>query len=460
MLTKSAIEELKRIVGSERLLTDKEDLICYSYDATYFCASPDAVIIPQTREQVASILKIANEAGIPVIPRGAGTNLAGSSVPIEHGIVLSLNELNKIKEIDADNLTITVEAGVITGDIHKAVEQLGLFYPPDPSSLKISTIGGNVATNAGGPRGVKYGVTRDYVIGMEMVLADGRILKIGGKTIKNVTGYDLTKFFVGSEGTLGVITEITLRLLPLPEQKKTILAIFDSLVAGAKTVSAILAAKIIPTTLELIDQETMILIEKFKPCGMPKDSQAAIIIEIDGDETEVQKQMQKVIQVCYDNGAKEILEAKTAQEADKLWEGRRNAYSCIAMSTPTALVEDATVPRNKIPEMAEAITKIARKYELSIPVIGHAGDGNLHPTICANERDPNIMKKVEQATEEIFQAALKLGGTLSGEHGIGLAKMKFLEWEVGQVGLEVMRNLKLAVDPNNILNPGKIFLQK
>jgi len=460
MLTDANIKELVKIVGPGRVMTDKEDMICYSYDATSFSETPDAVIVPRSTDQVAAILKYANEENIPVITRGTGTNLSGSSIPVNKGIVLSLNDMNKIKEIDIENMTIIVEPGVLTGEIHRAVEEVGLFYPPDPSSAKMSTIGGNAATNAGGPRGVKYGVTRDYVIGMEVVLADGRILRIGGKTIKNVTGYDLIKFFVGSEGTLGIITEVTLRLLPLPEMKKTVLVVFDDLVEGAKTISAILAAKIIPTTLELIDQETMKLIERFRPCGMPKDAAAAIIIEVDGDEFEVQQQMKKVIKVCQNYHVREIIEAKSKEEANKLWEGRRNAYSCIAMSTPTAMVEDATVPRNKIPQMAEAVTRIAGKYNLVIPIVGHAGDGNLHPTICADERDQDMMNRVEKATEEIFQEALKLGGTLSGEHGIGLAKKKYLEWEIGQVGLDVMRSLKAAVDPNNILNPGKIFLQK
>ncbi len=454
------INELYQVIGKENVLTDKEDLICYSYDATSYSHLPEVVVVPSSAEEISLVLKVANKHRMPVVARGGGTNLCGASVPIKGGIVLAMHRLNKIIEIDGDNLVATVEAGVNTEKFQQAVEAKGLFYPPDPQSAKMSTMGGNVAQNAGGPRGFKYGVTRDFVLGMKVVLADGTILDIGGKTIKNVTGYDLTKFFTGSEGTLGVIIAITFRLLPLPEAKKTMLAVFGDLMDGARTISSIVKNKIIPVTLEMMDQETMGLIEKSKPVGLPTDAAAAILIEVDGSEHEVERQMKKIEKVARAEGATDVVVARTEEEAAKLWEGRKAAFGCMALSAVTPITEDATVPRSKLPEMVKFIKDVAKKYSLSIPVLGHTGDGNLHPIICTDENNLEEMERVEKAIDEIFKETLRLGGTLSGEHGIGLAKQKYMELEVGQDGLNLMRQLKKAVDPNNILNPGKIFLQE
>ncbi len=460
MLSDNFLTELRKIVGEDYVLSSPEDLVCYSYDAVTTTHLPDVVVFPASAEEVSAVLKVANGKGIPVVPRGGGTNICGASVPIKGGIVLAMNRMNKILEIDTENLVAVVQPGVVTGEFQRSVEAHGLFFPPDPQALNMSTIGGNVATNAGGPRGFKYGVTRDYVLGMQVVLADGRVMRVGGKTIKNVTGYDLTKLFTGSEGTLGVFTELTLRLIPLPEDKRTLLAIFDALPDGARAVSAIIKAKIIPTTLELMDQEAMQLIEASRPCGLPTDAASAILIEVDGSPVDVPVQIKKVAEVCAGCGAREVRVAATEEEAAQLWASRKAAFAAMARSTPTVMTEDITVPRNLLPVMVEKIKQIARKYQLRIPILGHTGDGNLHPIICTDERNAEEMARVHVAVDEMFREALALGGTLSGEHGIGLEKKKYLEWELGRTGVDVMRDMKRALDPNGILNPGKIFLRE
>ena len=459
MLNNQVINKLRDIVGKDNVFTDKEDLICYSYDATWISHLPDAVVAPINTKEIAAIVKLANEQRIPVVPRGGGTNLSAGSVPIEGGIVMALHRMNRILEIDTENLTATVEPGVITAALHKAVEKEGLFFPPDPSSMFMSTLGGNVAENAGGPRGVKYGITRDYVQGIEAVTPTGGIIRAGGKTIKNVSGYDLMRLFTGSEGTLGIITEITVKLLPLPEAKRTLLAVFDNLDDAAKTVSTIIKNRIIPTSLELMDNNAMKLIEGFKPVGLPLDAAGVILIEVDGSTNEVGRQIEKVEECCKACGAREVKVAQDAEQAAKLWEGRRAAFGVMAKSAPTVITEDATVPRSKVPDIVRAIQQIAAKYRLNIPILGHTGDGNMHPIILTDERNEEEMKRVELAIDEMFRAALDLGGTLSGEHGIGIVKQKYMQWEFGDEGIAFMRAIKKAVDPNNILNPGKMFIR-
>lgn len=457
MLDRNLIYSLQQSVGRENVLTDKEDLICYSYDPTPNNHLPEAVVIPGSIDEIAQVLKLANEAGVPVTPRGGGTNICGASIPVRGGIVIAMHRFDRIIEIDTANLCAVVEAGVITGELQSQVEALGFFFPPDPQSLNMSTLGGNVATNAGGPRGFKYGVTRDYVLGFKMVLPDGRILKVGGKTVKNVTGYDLTKLFVGSEGTLGIFTELIFRLIPLPECKRTILAVFDDLLDAARAVSAVIAAKIIPTTLEYMDREAMRLIEAYVPCGLPIDSAAAILIEVDGSELEVPVQIKQIEEVCRKEGAREVRIARTEEESNQLWTARKAAFSSMAKSAPTLYVEDVTVPRSKIPEMVKAISELAVKYQLKIPILGHTGDGNMHPIILTDERKPEEIQRVKQAIDEMFKFALEMGGTLSGEHGIGLDKVKYMELELGSTGIDVMRKIKQALDPQNIMNPNKVL---
>lgn len=453
------LRRLQEIVGRENVFSEKEDLFCYSYDATTMHHLPDVVVAPATTQEVVQIVKLANETGMPVVPRGGGTNISGGSIPIDGGIVVALHRMNRIKEIDTDNLTATVEPGVITAALHQAVEKIGLFYPPDPQSMFMSTMGGNVAENAGGPRGVKYGVTRDYVLGLEVVTPTGGVVRVGGKTIKNVSGYDLIRLFTGSEGTLGIITEITVRLLPLPEAKRTILALFDSLDDAARAVSTVIKNRIIPTTIELMDQEAMKIIEAFKPVGFPLDAAGAILFEVDGTTVDVNRQIGQVEETCRACGARRVEVAQDEAQAAKLWAGRRAAFGAMANRAPTVITEDATVPRSKVPDIVRCIQQVAAKYRLSIPILGHTGDGNMHPCILTDERNPEEWQRVEAAVDEIFRAAIDMGGTLSGEHGIGLIKQKYMEWEFGAEGLKLMRTIKKAVDPNNILNPGKIFLR-
>lgn len=458
MIPQAVLEKLRQIVGKENVFTEPEDLTCYSYDATHLSALPDAVVTPLTTAEISEIVKLANAERVPVIPRGGGTCLSGGTVPVAGGIILALHRMNKIIEIDTDNLTATAQPGVITATFHQAVEREGLFYPPDPQSMFMSTLGGNVAENAGGPRGVKYGVTKDYVLGLEVVTPSGTILRVGGKTIKNVSGYDLMRLFTGSEGTLGVITEITVRLVPLPEAKRTLLAMFNTLDDAAEAVSSIIKHRIIPTTLELMDHKIMELIESYKPVGFPMDVEGAILIEVDGSEGDVDRQIGKVADICAACRSREVKVAQTLDEANGLWAGRRSAFGALCKNAATVFVEDATVPRSKVPDIVKAIQAAAKKYDLVIPILGHTGDGNMHPNILTDERNEEEMKRVNAAIDEIFEAALAMGGTLSGEHGIGLIKQKYMPWQFGEEGLALMRSIKRAVDPNNILNPGKMFL--
>ena len=450
--------ELRSIVGRDYFLDTPNELYVYSYDATpLYQAMPDAVVIPASVEEVAAIMKVASQHRIPIVSRGSGTNLCGGTVPVEGGIVLNMNRLNAFKEIDQDNLTATFEPGVITADVHKAVEAVGLFYPPDPGSMRISTMGGNVAECAGGMRGLKYGVTKDYIMGLEAVLPNGDILRVGGKNAKDVAGYDVTKLLVGSEGTLAVITEITAKLLPLPDTKQTMVAYYNDLTDAARSVQRIIASKIIPATLEFLDQETMIVVEDFARIGLPLDMKAMLIIEQDGTALQVEHDIARMADICRAEGAAEVRMAQTAEEGASLMAARRSALSALARVKPTTILEDATVPRANLAAMVEQVNLVAKKYDLQICTFGHAGDGNLHPTCLTDERDKEEIHRVEQAFEEIFHAAIKLGGTITGEHGVGMAKAGYLDLKVGPVGMDLMRRIKEAFDPHGIMNPGKIF---
>lgn len=457
MIPKSIAKELIGVVGEDHALTEEVDLACYAYDSTHYTHHPDLVLMPGGTAEVSAILRIANRERIPVVPRGSGTSLSGGTTPIHGGIVLHMVRMNRILRVDAPNRLAEVEPGVITVDFQRRVEQLGLFYPPDPSSLSVSTLGGNVGESAGGPRGVKYGSTKDYVLGLEVVLADGQVLHTGGKAAKNSSGYNLTSLFVGSEGTLGVITRILLKLLTLPEAKQTASAVFDSLDSAADAVAAIIAARIVPTTLELIDNFTVRRIQSFKPAGLPVDAEGILLMEVDGFRDEVAHQVEVVADIARRCGALEVKVARTREENDQLWAARRSAYAALAVARPTAIVEDATVPRNRIPAMVRATQELARKYRLEVTVLAHAGDGNMHPVVLCDWRDREEMERVDRFSDELFHAAIEMGGTLSGEHGIGLAKSKFMRWQHGGGGIETMRRIKRVFDPNTILNPGKML---
>ncbi|MCS7228905.1 MAG: glycolate oxidase subunit GlcD [Candidatus Kryptonium sp.] len=452
------IRRLEEIVGKEKVLTSIENRIAYSYDATPALAGlPDAIVIPETPEHVSQILKLANEEKFIVVPRGSGTGLSGGSVPSSNSIVLLMNRWRKILEIDKENLTALVEPGVITAQLHQEVEKYGLFYPPDPGSMTISTIGGNVAENAGGLRGLKYGVTKNYVLGLEVVLPTGEIINIGGKNVKDVAGYNLKDVLIGSEGTLGVFTKILLKLIPKPQSSRTLLAFFNSIKEAGKTVADIIASHITPATLEFLDNTTIRCVEDYARLGLPTNAGALLLIEVDGHPAQVEEESEKIEKICVKNGATDYKIAKSENEALKLKTARRSAFAALARVKPTTILEDATVPRSFVPEMVEKIQEIANKHQIIIGNFGHAGDGNLHPTALTDERDKEEMKKVEMAFEEIFDYAIKLGGTITGEHGVGLAKKKFLEKQFAEPAIEFMRNIKRVLDPNGILNTGKIF---
>jgi glycolate oxidase len=458
MLSSEVKEKLISIVSEVNFDDSKTERLVYSYDATpNFQSMPDAVVSPRNVEDVSQIVKICNEYKVPIVPRGSGTNLCAGTCPTNGGIVLLFKHMNKIIEIDEENLTITVQPGVITLDMIHAIEDKGLFYPPDPSSMKISTIGGNINENSGGLRGLKYGVTRDYVIGLEAVLPNGDIIRTGGKLAKDVAGYDLTRLFVGSEGTLGVITEAALKLIPMPETRKTMLALYQDLSAAAKSVSKIIANKIIPTTLEFLDQPTLKVVEDFAQIGLPTDVQAVLLIEQDGPPEIVDRDMKKIAEVCKEENAVSIQIAASEEEAEALRTARRAALSAIARLKPTTILEDATVPRSEIANMVKAINEITEKYQLTICTFGHAGDGNLHPTCATDARNHEEMERVEKAFAEIFEKAIDLGGTITGEHGVGVMKAPYLEWKLKKEGIAAMKAIKQAFDPNNIMNPGKVF---
>lgn len=452
------IAALEKIVGPEQVSTTPEDLVSLSYDGTPLQENlPFAAISPQNKNEICSIVRLANDKKFHIVARGSGTGLSGGSVPPPNSIVLQMQHWDKIIEIDTHNLTATVQPGVITQDLHAAVEGAGLFYPPDPGSMKICTIGGNIAENSGGLRGLKYGVTRDYVMGIEAVLPNGSLVSLGNKCVKNVAGINLKDLFVGSEGILGIFTEILLKLIPKPHDQKTMLAYFDSIDDAGETVSAIIAAKIIPCTLEFLDQVTMQCVEDFTKIGLPKDAAALLLIEVDGDPSVTRKEADRIIAICKAQNAREVKFARSQEEAERLKTARRSAFTALARVKPTTILEDATVPRDKVAAMLRKIQEIAREFDLTFGTFGHAGDGNLHPTCLTDARNTQEMKRVEQAFEAIFNAALEMGGTITGEHGIGLAKKSFLAKSELPANLQLMRQIKKTLDPNNIFNPGKIF---
>jgi len=456
-MDEKALWRLRKIVGTQYVLTSAEDLICYGYDAQHVEHRPEAVVRPENADQIAELITFANEAEIPVTPRGAGTGLSGGSVPAKGGFVLDVCRMNRILDIDRENLLATVEPGVVTADLHTAVEAVGLMYPPDPGSMKVSTIGGNVAENAGGLRAIKYGVTKDYVMALEGVSPTGEPFTAGARTMKSVSGYDLCRLMCGSEGTLGVFTKIVLKLIPLPKSRRAVLASFPALEDAAKAVSGIIGAGIMPATLEIMDNVTVRAVEDYKKLGLPVDAGAVLLFEADGAAAQVEEEASEAISVMKEHGASSIQVASDAEERDKLWEGRRASLAALARVRPTTVLEDATVPRSALAEMVRAVNAIAAKYSLMIGTFGHAGDGNLHPTILTDERDADEMARVEKAVEEIFDAALRLGGTVSGEHGIGFSKARFLPLEMGEGAMNMMRAVKSALDPKGILNPGKVF---
>jgi glycolate oxidase len=457
MIPTRLIDEFRSIVGNEWFLDTPEDLATYSYDAFLVEFRPDAVIIPGSTDEVSRIMRVANREKINIIPRGAGTNLTGTSVARKSGIIMAFHRMKKIVEIDPENKCAVVQPAVVNADLQKEVARYGLMYPPDPASMFVSTIGGNVALNAGGPRGVKYGVTRDYLLGLEVVLPSGEVIKTGGKALKNVSGYDLTRLMCGSEGTLGIFTEITVRLVPLPPAKATLQAIFSDLDDAATTVSAIIGSGIVPATLELIDRVVLDVIRDYGGAEFSRGAEALLLIEVDGEEGSVEAQGERIERFCKEKGAIEVQRASSPEEAEKLWQARRSAFGSLASLRPNCIVEDATVPVKRLAEIIRKIVELTDKYRLQIGVLAHAGDGNLHPCIMTDLRDKDEMARIDTALEEMYEAAIAMGGTLSGEHGIGIAKDRFMPMEFSRSSIELMRGIKRVFDPNNILNPGSFL---
>ncbi len=457
-LSSSTLERLQSIVGRKNVLVAKEDLIPYSFDGTAALQQmPGCVVLARSATDVSAVLKLANESRTPVVPRGSGTGLSGGSLPSADCIVLCLVQMDKILQVDQANLTLLVEAGATTVQIAEAAEGVGLFYPPDPGSMKISTIGGNVAENSGGLRGLKYGVTRNYVMGMQVVLPSGEIMELGNKCVKDVAGYSLKDIFIGSEGTLGVITQVLLRLIPKPQAKKTMVATFAQMDQAAETVSAIIAAHIIPCTLEFLDRTTIHCVEDYAKIGLPLDCEALLLIETDGHPAVVADEAAQMEKICRNKGCMQILVAHDEVEATRLAAARRTAFSALARVSPTTILEDATVPRSELARMIRFVEALSKKYRLRIGTFGHMGDGNLHPTFLTDERNEDEMRRVEEAFKEIFSEAIRLGGTITGEHGVGVAKKSFLPRFAGDAQMKVMRQFRQVLDPNGILNPGKVF---
>jgi glycolate oxidase len=437
---------------------EPEDLICYGFDASGLESSPAAVVWPKNTEDVVRAMRYAFENSIPVVPRGAGTGMTAGAVPSKGAIILSFEKMNRILELDSENLNVLCEPGLINGKLQRELEYTGLFYPPDPASMNFCTLGGNVAENAGGPRALKYGVTRDYMMEIEAVLPNGELITTGVRTSKGVVGYDLTRLLAGSEGTLAVFTKIRLRVLPLPEEVVTLLAIFDDLESSGKAVSKIIAAKIIPRTLEFMDREAIRAVENYKPVGLPENVEAILLIELDGHPAAITKEAEKIADICRHLGA-EIEMAEDEDARANLWAARRAVSPALYHINPTKINEDIVVPRSMVPEMLKRLRKLSQESGIKIVNFGHAGDGNIHVNIMVDRKDKEEYQKGINLVEQVFKDTLSLGGTISGEHGIGLTKARYIGMELARKEIEIMESIKKVFDPKNILNPGKIFPQ-
>ena len=458
MISKTLQNELSGIVGKNHLLTARREMVEFAADATKIAHMPDVVAFPQNSEEISRILRLATEKGFPVVPRGAGTGMSGGAVPVHGGVVLAMDRLNRILSIDRDNLIAKAEPGVITADLQQAVEALGLFYPPDPASLKVSTLGGNIAECAGGLRAVKYGVTRDYVLGLTIVLPTGEIIKTGVETRKGVAGYDLVRLIAGSEGTLAVITAMTLRLVPKPETKRTMVAFFENVSLAVETVSEITRHKIVPAILEFMDRLCIDCVREEMHLDLPENSGAMLLIEVDGNADLVAHQARIVEDLCGE--AMAFRAARDSESAEGLWEARRNVSPSLHKLRPHKINEDIVVPRSRLAELVSFLETVSARYGLPIPAFGHAGDGNIHVNIMLDKEDPAQFKNAHTIVKMLFEKVIAMGGTITGEHGIGITKAPYLEMEIPVEGIRLMKRIKKAFDPEGILNPGKIFSEK
>ncbi len=447
------------IVGEANVTDELIDLVSYSYDSSEISHRPDCAVWAETTAQVADIMKLANKMKIPVVPRGAGTGLSAMAVPVKGGIVLDLCRMNRIIKVSIEDRMAVVQPGVVYADLEKALAKDGFFFPPDPGSGKSATLGGNVATNAGGIKGAKYGTTRDYVLGLEVVLPDGRIMRTGSNCMKSVSGYDLTRLIVGSEGTLGIVTEIIFKINPKPTKTATAMATFDSLEDAGRAVTAIMYSGIIPSVLEILGRECLQAINQNTDLNLP-EVDAMLLAETDGyTQAEADFQIEKIIAVFKNNTPREVKQAQSAAEAVDLWKARKSAYAVLARIKSHFMLEDVTVPMGRIADLLKGVAAISEKHAIQIATFGHAGDGNLHPQILYDGYDPDQVGRMEAATADLFQLAIDLEGTLTGEHGIGLAKAPFMHLEHDEVAMDIMRRTKQMFDPNNILNPGKMALE-
>lgn len=457
-LAKRTTDKLKQIAGSAAVLTGQTDLKSYSYDGTTnWYGMPEVVVFPTEVEQISEIMKLASQDEIPVTVRGAGTCLSGGPVPVAGGIVLCTTRMNRILRIDPENFTATAEAGVVLNDFNQELAKQNLFFPPDPQSFLAATIGGCVSEGAGGPYAVKYGVFKHYLLGMTAVLPSGEILKLGGNTVKNVTGYDLPQLLCGSEGTLAVVSQVTLRLLSKPQTSQTVLAVFDQVKAAGQAVYGVRTSGVVPAKIELMDNWVIRQIEQRTPLGLPVTAEAILLFELDGVAESVKKETQEVIELCKTNGATEVRAANDANEALNFWTARRAGFSAVFCSAPTVLAEDVTVPTSRIADFIDFINQLSKRTGLTIVMIGHAGDGNLHPSVLTDKNDVEHFQRAEKAVAEIFAQALEMGGALSGEHGIGLEKKQFLKQALSPEEIALLKGIKKAFDPKGILNPGKIW---
>jgi glycolate oxidase len=448
---------LKEAIGEHNVLDDEMDRMLYSYDATRLSFPPDVVVIPESEEDVKKVVKICYEKGVPITPRGAGSGYTGGAIPVKGGVLISFEKMDKILWIDEDNAVAKVQPGVITYRLQQAVEKRGLFYPPDPASYKFCTMGGNVAENAGGPRCVKYGVTREYIMELDTVIYTGETIHTGRITLKDVAGYDLTRLLIGSEGTLGIFTGITVKLIPKPKAKKTVKAVYMDLESVGKTVKDIFKAGISPSALEFMDKLAINAVEDFGHFGLDRDAEVILLIEVDGHPKALEDEIVEVAKICEMNGAK-VEVAKTDREAEKLWEARRSLSPAVAKLGRTKINEDIVFPRSYLPEALPKLREIGRKYNLKMVNFGHIGDGNVHANFMINGLDPDEVARAEKAVEEVFDIALSYRGSITGEHGVGITKAEFMRKQFSRQEMELMKKIKRAWDPENLINPGKMGL--
>lgn len=457
MLSQTIVDRLKEIVGEKNVVTRPTELFAYGYDGTLLSGDAIGAVFPETTEQVVELVKYMNEQNIKLIPRGAGTNVSGGTIPSEKSIVINFTRMTKVLEIDTENFVAVVEPGVVNFDLQQELEKVGFYYPPDPSSWKASTLGGNIGECSGGPRCFKYGVTRDSILGLEVVLPNGKVIRTGGRNFKSEPGYDLTRIIVGSEGTLGLVTKAYLRILPKPVTKKTMLAIYNKVEDASLTVADIVAAGIIPTTLEMMDNLLINTTEDYCHAGLPRDAGAILIIEIDGYPEDMDEQIETIREVTKKANARDFKIAQTAAEVDQIWLSRRVAFGSVARVKPCYSIQDITVPRSEFPQAIEGILKIAKEYDMIIGLVAHAGDGNLHPLVLFDQRNADEVERVHGAEGALSKLAVSLGGTMSGEHGIGVVKKKYMDVEFTPEAMDAFRKLKKTFDPANRFNPDKII---